>query len=121
MKKGETKIPLKKVLAAITECRGMVYLAAQKLGVNPRTIYNYRDSKPEVREAIQTARGQFVDTCELALEEAVLRGEGWAVCFTLKTLGKDRGYVEKHEIAGADGQPIKVIVEHVRQSTTQDD
>jgi hypothetical protein len=37
---------------------------------------------------------------------AVRRGEPWAVCFTLKCLGKDRGYVERQERTGAGGQPL---------------
>ena len=35
-----------------------------------------------------------LDNAESALDDAVDKGEGWAVCFLLKCLGRDRGYVE---------------------------
>jgi hypothetical protein len=53
---------------------------------------------PKVQEAIDSFRGEFIDTAELSLKRAVMAGEGWAVCFALKTLGKERGYVEKQQI-----------------------
>jgi hypothetical protein len=34
----------------------------------------------------------------------VLAKEAWAVCFTLKTIGKGRGYVERNEVTGANGK-----------------
>ena len=45
-----------------------------------------------------------------SLKRAVINGEAWAVCFTLKTLGKSRGYVERvqQEISGRDGQAIEI-------------
>lgn len=76
----------------------MIYLAARKLGCSPTTVYTYAKRYASVQEAINEQRGHFVDTCELALNRAVLNGEGWAVCFALKTLGKDRGYVERHQL-----------------------
>jgi len=49
------------------------------------------------------------DNAESALNRAVINGEAWAVCFTLKTQGKDRGYIERtqQEITGRDGGPIE--------------
>ncbi len=105
-KKGSEKIPLKVVLKALEENRGMVYLAARSINCTAKTIYNYRAKHPEIQEMIDAQRGAFLDQTECALEEAVMRGEGWAVCFTLKCLGKDRGYVERSEFTGADGAPL---------------
>jgi hypothetical protein len=86
------------IIAALKETQGMVYLAAKKLGCDHKTVSNYAKRYPSVQHVIDFERGQFVDTCELALNRAVLAGEGWAVCFALKTLGKKRGYVEKVQI-----------------------
>jgi hypothetical protein len=92
------KLKLQQVVEALRMAQGMVYVAADRLGVQPKTIYNYAKRHATVREAIENARGRFLDTGEIALQQAVLRGEGWAVCFLLKTLGKHRGYVERHEL-----------------------
>lgn len=96
MKKA--KWTTKQMIDAITETHGMVYLAARKLGCDPKTVYNYAKRYASVQEAINEHRGHFVDTCELALRRAVLAGDAWAVCFALKTLGKDRGYIEKQQV-----------------------
>ncbi len=37
---------------------------------------------------------------------AVNKGQPWAVSLVLKTLGKERGYVERGEITGKGGEPI---------------
>lgn len=86
------------MIDALKEAGGMVYVAARKLGCDPKTVYNYAKRHSVVQEAINDERGHFLDTCELALKGAVVAGEGWAVCFALKTLGKDRGYIERHQL-----------------------
>lgn len=50
------------------------------------------------------------DNAESALNRAVINGEAWAVCFTLKTQAKDRGYVERvqQEVSGRDGQALEI-------------
>ena len=39
---------------------------------------------------------------------AVKKGEAWAICFHLKCKGKERGYVERVERTGKDGEPMKI-------------
>src|SRR3989304_6085777 len=52
-----------------------------------------------VQDTISKFRGVLVDKAVLALERGVLKGEQWAVTFTLSRLGKDRGYVERQELS----------------------
>ena len=42
----------------------------------------------------------MVDIAESALLKNVLAGDNCAIIFTLKTIGKSRGYVERQEIVG---------------------
>jgi predicted SpoU family rRNA methylase len=109
MKKG--KYTAAQMSKALEETNGMVYLAARKLGCSHVTVYKYAKLYPSVQDTITEQRGNFVDECELALKRKVEAGEGWAVCFALKTLGKDRGYVEKQEQEQSGS--VRVIVEHV--------
>jgi len=109
--KVSKKYRLDQIIEAIRAHKGMITLAADALHVNARTIYTWRKQYPEVDEAIYEARGRFVDRCELALDNAVEEGEGWAVCFALKCLGKDRGYVERHEIVGKDSGPLEIVLQ----------
>ena len=86
------------VADALNETRGMVFLAAKKLGCSDDTIYNYAKRYKAVGDALRQQRGQFVDMAELKLWNAVNEGEAWAVQFALRTLGKERGYVERSEV-----------------------
>ncbi len=94
----EPKFTAEQVIGAIEETRGMLTLAARHLGCSPRTIYNYRDRYASVQQAIRDERERTLDIAELALFKAVQEGQAWAICFLLKTQGKDRGYVERQEL-----------------------
>ncbi len=85
------------VTVALKDTRGMVAVAARKLGCDRQTIYNLAKTDDGVREALVEAREFTTDTAELSLFSAIQKGEPWAVCFYLKTQGKNRGYVERHE------------------------
>ncbi len=95
------------IMDAIRAKHGLVYLAAKKLHCSPVTIYKRINSVPKVAEVVKEERGLFVDTAEEKLYEAVKRGDSWAVCFTLKCQGKDRGYIEKMAVlhGGDDSAP----------------
>ena len=99
------------VVEALTKNKGMVYYAAKSLGCSHTTIYNYAKRYASVREAMEAQDGEFVDTAELKLRQAVINGESWAVLFALRTKGKERGYVERSEVTGKDGNEfvIKVV------------
>lgn len=73
-------------------------MAARSLGCNPATIYKRMQRNPEIEQAIKDKREEFIDSAETALKQAVGGGEAWAVCFTLKTIGRQRGYYERQEV-----------------------
>jgi hypothetical protein len=82
------------VITAIQAARGMVTIAARSLGCKPQTVRNYLARYPTVADAFREERERTLDVGELALYKAVQEGQGWAVTFLLKTIGRDRGYVE---------------------------
>ena len=86
------------VTNALNQSKGMVTIAARILGCVPNTVQAYIDRYPDVREARQQEREAMTDVAELALYKAIQSGEAWAVCFYLKTQGKQRGYVERSEV-----------------------
>ena len=88
------KFKVKDVVAAIEAASGGIFLAARKLGCDPSTITAYRRKYPEVETAVTRWRGELIDEAEGSLLKAVKAQEGWAVCFALKCLAKDRGYIE---------------------------
>lgn len=118
-KKRTTRYTDAEVCAALTATNGMVYLAAKRLGCGPSSIYRRMEKSAKVKAVVDDSRGELLDTAETALKSAVIAKEGWAVCFTLKTIGKERGYVERQEITGANNNAIKVeYVNDWRNQTT---
>lgn len=86
------------VITALKETKGLIFLAAKRLGCHAHTVMNYIARYPTVKQALQECRGEMVDISESSLFRAILNGEAWAVQFHLKTQGKDRGYFDKSQI-----------------------
>ncbi|MGH2359356.1 MAG: helix-turn-helix domain-containing protein [bacterium] len=85
------------LIEALTKSRGRIAVAARMLGCSRQTIYDSMKRHAEIKEVIDGERELFVDTAELKLMEAVQKGQPWAIMLVLKTLGRDRGYVERQE------------------------
>ena len=102
----------KQVIDALRETKGMVYLAAKRLGCEAQTVYNYRDRYPAVRAEMEQQDGEVDDAAEMVLFKAIMAGEPWAVQFRLRTKGKGRGYVERTqtEISGPAGGAIPIAI-----------
>ena len=98
------------MIEAIHESRGMVYVAARAIGCTPQTVYNYAKRYKKVQAAIDAERGIMIDNAELVLWDAIQARKPWAVSLTLKTIGKHRGYVERQEVTGADGDAVEIRV-----------
>jgi hypothetical protein len=112
-KKPRTRRPsftAAQIIDALTKTRGMVYLAAKALDCDPSTIHRRAKSNKQIGAAIEASRGELLDVAEVALEAAIQRQEAWAIAFALKTIGRNRGYVEKTEqaLSGETTTTIKV-------------
>lgn len=94
---AKQKYTASQVIEALDKRYGMIYLAAEALGCSHNTIYNYAKRYKCVQEAIDRNRGHIVDVAEVALHDAILRNEHWAIAFALKTIGKGRGYTQRQE------------------------
>jgi len=104
-----TTIPQKKLIEALRKTHGNFMLSAKMLGCSREAIYKRVNKSPELQKIVNDERAGFVDVAESALYSAVLNNESWAVQFTLRNLGKDRGYVEKQQVehSGPEGGPIE--------------
>ena len=102
------KYTAEQMIDALAESMGMISPAARKLGCSRTTIRRYLAENAEIAEAIEDANEEVNDIAELKLLDAIKRGEAWAICFRLKTKAKNRGYVEKAELTGGNGAPVKI-------------
>lgn len=110
MSKEKTKLTVENVITAIRKNRGILSMAAKDLGCVRQTLHNYANRYPTVKQAIEDERESLLDLAEGSLFEQVRKGNVTAIIFTLKTLGKCRGYVERQELTGADGAPVKITI-----------
>jgi hypothetical protein len=88
----------KAIAAALKASLGNISQAARNLSVERSGLHDRIAKSETLKTILHDAREGMVDNAESALHRAVTQGEGWAVCFTLKTQGKARGYVERQEI-----------------------
>ena len=103
------KLTTEQVISQIERLSGNVTAVAKACGVTRKTIYNYIHRHATVADALAQSRETMLDNVESRLYKSALDGQGWAVCFFLKTQGKSRGYVERAEFTGADGGPVESV------------
>jgi len=114
---AKERVPTERIIECLRETNGLVSLAAKRVPCSQSTINTRRKRVKAVEDVIRECRGELVDFGELALRRAVVAGEPWAVGLVLKTLGKDRGYIERQEITGADGGDIRMVWDDGREVT----
>lgn len=95
------------IIEALKATRGMVYLAAERLGCSHELIYDRIRTDPAVKEMVEHLAGQVNDITEGKLFEAIENGEPWAIRFRLSQKAKDRGYGEKVELTGPGEGPLR--------------
>lgn len=92
---------------------GNISLMAQRVGVSRDAIYDWLRNHPEAQEAMRKEREALVDFAENQLGKLIQDKNPTAIIFCLKTLGKNRGYVEQVQLANPDGTnlvPPKIVV-----------
>lgn len=98
---------------------GNISLACKTFGINRDTYYEWRKKYPEFAAKADEAIDRRIDMAEDMLNRKCLEGDVTAIIFTLKTIGKRRGYVERQEITGAEGEgttPIQIEIVDRRQT-----
>lgn len=104
--KGKRKFTVDQMKSALVAA-GTINGAARILKCERRTVVSYIDSHDELKVAIDEARAVLLDTAEDALMTNVGERHPASVFFVLKTLGKQRGYVERLETTGKDGGAVE--------------
>jgi hypothetical protein len=114
---GPTKYTLDQALEAAH--KGITKAgAARVLGCARSTIVHYCKRWKTLEEAFQDKQEELVDLAEMALRGAVLKSEPWSIAFTLRTLGRKRGYIERqeHEHSGPGGGAIPITFVEVARA-----
>ena len=95
---NKDKYTLEQVKEAIIKAGGFISIACKSLGCTRKTIYNYLDKYPELKEQVSDIREHYLDIAEASLIQKVKDGKTPELIFYLKTQGKKRGYTERSDI-----------------------
>ena len=103
------RVRLKKaMLVALRESMGVIGPACDMTRVGRTTHYHWVRDDPEYAEAVLECKDLAIDFAETALHSQIKGGGVASTIFYLKTIGKDRGYVERQELDVDGGLSLEV-------------
>ena len=92
--------------AIIFRNSGVTSKVADAVKMDIRTIQLRIKRDDTFRQWFEEARERMVDMAESVIFKALKKNNMTAAIFTLKCHAKQRGWVERHEITGADGRGL---------------
>jgi aspartate ammonia-lyase len=108
----QTEHNKKKIIEALEKSFGIVTTACRTIGIGRTQFYQWLKDDAEFKKKVNDLQNVTLDMAESQLHKQILKGNTTATIFYLKTKGKKRGYVERQEITGVDGEnvfSIKII------------
>jgi len=115
-KKSSARIKPDRIATALQTANGNISVAAKIIGVSRNVIYQHVKKSADLQQILTDSREAIIDYAENALLQAVAEKQGWAVCFTLKTLGRSRGYVE--QVDQQHSGHLEIVVKRERKTQT---
>lgn len=112
MAKPQTKLTPRKVLSVenvvpvIVVKKGNLAAVARAFGIRRQAVHQFVQAHPELLDVVAEVKESAIDMAEDALQKAIRKGEGWAVCFFLKTQARHRGYGQNPPAPGDDEPPL---------------
>lgn len=96
----KTSVATKKnaMLQALESSLGVVKTACKNAGISRQTHYRWLEEDQDYAKAVQDVQDVALDFAESQLFQQIQKGNTPATIFYLKCKGKNRGYVEGHEL-----------------------
>ena len=108
-------------LVAYGDTFGNVAEACRITGIARSAFYRWKEEDKKFQKALEEVdpKESFKDFVELAAVKKIKEGDTAMIIFAAKSKLKDRGWIERQEITGADGDKLNAItVEIVNGATT---
>lgn len=102
------------VLRTLEQALGVVTTACRSAGISRDTFYRWKQEDEDFARQVQDINEIAIDFAESQLHQQIKDGNTSATIFYLKSKAKQRGYVERQEITGADGNKVDVTIEVLR-------
>lgn len=114
---ANTKAKKAAMLKALENRLGIVTRAAKDAGIDRGTHYDWLRNDPQYKRAVDALEDVALDFAEEQLFSQMRDGTPASTIFFLKYRGRKRGYVDRKEITGADGEPLIKHVDPSKLST----
>lgn len=96
----------KALIEALEKSLGIVTTACRQVDIARNTFYTYLKDDEEFAKKVKDIENIALDYAETALFKNIKDGKEPSTIFYLKTKGKQRGYIERSEITGKDGEQL---------------
>ncbi len=105
-------LKISQIESALRKANGLQAHAAEMLNVSRPAIHDRIKRSPRLQEVMKEIEERLIDKSENVVYHHMQNKNLTAAIFHLKTKGKARGWVEKHEneISGKNDGPIKVTL-----------
>jgi len=108
MKTNKIQQTKKALLVALEKTLGIVTTACKIVDIDRSTFYKYFNEDKDFAKAVKDVDNVVLDFAESQLHQQIKDSNTASTIFYLKTKGKNRGYVERQEITGKDGDAIEI-------------
>lgn len=123
------KLTVKAMRDQIAKCAGNISAIARSFGRSRSAVYSFIHDHPELKEALCDAREAMSDNVVSRFYADCLKDDPAyqkSRIFYLSTVAKDRGFVQRQEHTGKDGESLNTSVivylpSNGRDETTDDE
>ena len=110
----------KQIVEALEKSLGVVTTAVMNVGIHRSTFYEWYNTDEAFKKEVDSISDIAIDFAESQLHKQIQDGNSTSTIFYLKTKGKRRGYVERTEITGAEGEPTAFKIEIIDRGKDTD-
>jgi len=112
-KRKQPNLKIKQIESALRKTHGLIAHAAEILNVSRPAIHDRIKRSPRLQEVMKEIEERLIDQSENVIYHHMSNKNLTAAIFHLKTKGKSRGWIERHEneLSGKIDAPL--IIERV--------
>lgn len=116
--KTKNNIQKRAMIEALEKSLGVVTTACKIVGIDRTLHYKWMKEDQEYADEVLSLSEMVLDFAESKLHNLISTGDTTATIFFLKTKGKKRGYIERQEITGAEGEKLNAITVEILNGAT---
>ena len=95
-----------RMLEELNKTSGIVSSACKAAGISRMTFYRWYNEDPDFKEKVDDVKELQKDFCEALILKKMKDGDTTMLIFYAKTQMKDKGYTERRELVGKDGESL---------------